>query len=227
MYLVDCFIPVLAYVTETMDAVNNGADLGYDHFRNQVTGLIHQHRRDYEEGGYSDRDYQQGLFAVAAFVDEKVLSSEWESRGQWSRDLLQRTYFNTTQGGVEFFERLDALNPFNPVDRDVREVYFYCLTLGFCGRYYQPGDQAHLAEIVRANTEILCSDVPQAVLFSHAETELLPDGAGPVSRESQHWSDVLRTAPVLIGVPVVAVLALFMAYRVGIVDALNQLLGSL
>ena len=59
-----------------------------------------------------------------------ILTSSWPNRNQWQHLML--TYHQTLNAGEEFFEHLEHL----PSDaREVREVYYHCLKLGFLGQY--------------------------------------------------------------------------------------------
>lgn len=74
-------------------------------------------------------------FALAAFIDEVVLSAEWPGRDQWAEDPLQLHYFGTYLAGEDFFERLDALRSQPQTRADALRVYHQCLLLGFKGKY--------------------------------------------------------------------------------------------
>lgn len=220
MNLVDCYIPAMTFAIETLETTASGSDLDYASFRQRVLQLLRDNAARKDDAGYREENYQNGLFAVAAFIDEKVMNSQWSQKPLWGAEMLQRHFFNTTRGGVEFFVRLDALNPYNPVDRDVREVYFYCLALGFAGQYYRPGDKAHLAEMIAANADILCANVTTDRLLditpSERELAALP----------QPRSTFPRT-PFYIGVPLLLVVGLFMFFRQGILAAVNELLMAI
>jgi len=217
MYLVDSFIPAMTYVVETIEKIGEDGELEYNRFRQRVIGLLTDNAIRVSEGGYAHADYDNALFAVSAFIDEKVMNSHWNHKDQWGAELLQRHYFNTTKAGVDFFSRLDALNPFSPIDRDIREVYYYCLALGFAGQYYRPGDKAHLAEILKANAEILCASINTDYLLN-AQAEAAATDALPRPRMS------FPRTPFLIGLPVLFLVGLFMFLRHGILSAVNDLL---
>lgn len=220
MYLVDCFIPAIAYVVETLEGVTADSDLDYAGFRQRVLHMVREHASRKEAGGYSEADYNNGLFAVAAFLDERVMNSQWSQKALWGAELLQRHFFNTTRGGVEFFIHLDELNPYNPADRDVRETYFYCLALGFAGQYYRPGDKARLAEMIAANAEILCAGIKTDRLLEDTPRE---QAFAPIPKPRTTFP---RT-PFYLGVPVLLVVGLFMFFRHGILTAVNELLMAI
>jgi type VI secretion system protein ImpK len=75
-------------------------------------------------------------YALAAFVDEIVLNSDWSLKESWSGKPLQLEYFNDFAAGEEFFNKLDGLrHTEDPKRVDVLEVYYLLLSLGFKGKY--------------------------------------------------------------------------------------------
>jgi type VI secretion system protein ImpK len=74
-------------------------------------------------------------FALAAFVDEMVLSESFPLHEKWENNPLQLKYFGEHLAGVKFFDRLDEMMAQAELDADVVEVYYLCLILGFKGQY--------------------------------------------------------------------------------------------
>lgn len=92
----------------------------------------------------SQHHFDLALFGVCAWIDETILCSSWaEGKMIWKNQLLQQEYFKTHRAGEEFYEKLDALTA---NDSEVAEVYYYCLALGFLGRYYHAQDHAILVD---------------------------------------------------------------------------------
>ncbi|CBL44795.1 Hypothetical protein HDN1F_12120 [gamma proteobacterium HdN1] len=234
MYLTDRFIPAIAHVIEALGTTSNSStnsstnssasskpnanveELEYTQFRAQTLQLLEDNAPLFTSTDICEEDYRNALFAVAAFIDEQVMNANWPEKKRWASETLQKRYFDTTRGGVEFFTRLDALNPFNPTDREIREVYYYCLALGFAGQYYQPGDKSRLAELIAANAEILCADIKvDHLLDEHKATPFTP---------LPKHTPVVSLTPFYVGVPVLCVVALFLFFRHGILAAVNELL---
>jgi len=92
---------------------------------------------------YSQTDVDNALFAVCAWIDEVVLNSQWDHKNQWRQKLLQQAFFQTSDAGHEFFKRLNTLTGDK---KHVIEVYYWCLILGFLGKYYKDEDQLNLRE---------------------------------------------------------------------------------
>jgi type VI secretion system protein ImpK len=65
---------------------------------------------------------------------------------------LQRRYYQIADAGELFFDRLNAVGPHQ---RDVREVYYLCLAMGFKGRYIHPGDDYLLDQLKTSNLKLL------------------------------------------------------------------------
>jgi type VI secretion system protein ImpK len=95
-------------------------------------------------------DLELARFALVAWADEALINSAWPGRESWRSQPLQLEVFRTNRAGNEFFTRLGTLRP---EQRDVREVYFLCLALGFQGQY--AGQEAERHEVVRQQYEAL------------------------------------------------------------------------
>lgn len=131
MNLGGCFMDLIAY---TSYSLGDGVvpSVSYDKFRSEIVRLVEQGRTFFNQYGFDEADYLDAQFAVLVWVDECVLNSSWVGKTTWRKDPLQKTYYKTTGGGVEFFERLEGLS----LERKaVREIYYMCLALGFSGRF--------------------------------------------------------------------------------------------
>jgi len=78
-------------------------------------------------------DVQQAKYAIAAFIDEMILTSSWPLKDNWADKPLQLAYFNDFAAGEEFYNRIDTLR--GSKKNAVLEVYYLCLALGFRGKY--------------------------------------------------------------------------------------------
>lgn len=216
MYLIDYFVPVLAFTVETLDNPTQADSYDYEGLRNAITELLEQQPHD-SESPIPNALYQDAKFAVVTFIDEKVLNSSWSQRHQWAGNLLQKSLFETTNGGVKFFDKLDRLNPYHPIERDVIEVYFYCLCLGFSGCYYNVSDKAKLSAIVEHIGHALVDDAEEKVLFPEAYVQ---------AKESEYQAPQRKVnlTPMYFGVPVVLLLALFVYFQIDIRDLAQQFL---
>lgn len=168
MRLSDTFMEVMSYTTHLLREFDAGEPQDYENVRQRYDILYQRALKLGEEEGCLDKDWQEAWFAVCTWADEMLLCSDWSEKDKWESKQLQRVYFQTMNGGEEFFIRLSALSP---EKGQVREVYLYCLAMGFKGRFFSPEDENKLLEIRQANL-FLIHDPSE--LNDHSEI-LFPD----------------------------------------------------
>ena len=151
MRLIDCFMPLIVYVIHTVRHVRERQP-DFETVKNNIDQLLLQTSKFKERAHFSDQEYNFAHLSVCIWIDEALLNSAWEQKRLWQRELLQRRFFNITDGGQEFFQQLDKIGH---EDRDVREVAYYCLTLGLAGRYVEKGDGAILDHLKTSNLKRL------------------------------------------------------------------------
>lgn len=74
-------------------------------------------------------------FGLAAFVDETVLTADFPLRIEWEKNPLQLKFFGEQLAGNKFFDKLDSMLSQIEVTQDAVEIYYYCMLLGFKGKY--------------------------------------------------------------------------------------------
>ncbi len=151
MRMSDCFMEIIAY-TAFVARPDGAGQPPFEQVKATMQRLIAQSESGLDKNQFSHEDYQSARFAVFAWVDETFMASQWEGRRQWQREQLQRQYYQTADAGELFFERLNTLGPHQ---RDVREVYYLCLSLGFTGQYCNPGDDFMLEQLRISNLKLL------------------------------------------------------------------------
>ncbi len=134
----------------------------------QLNHLIATAEKNALTAGYSIREFHAGLFPVVAWADEQISRlTRWESNLIWQRYLLQKQYFKTTVAGIEFFQRLEALET---EEEGVRELYLLCLCMGFLGRYSTDPQAIELSNL-RATQYYLLNN--SGFLFNANDSPLL------------------------------------------------------
>lgn len=219
MRLVDCFTGSLGYTLQVVNNAEQDNSSSYDSVRTHLISQLDSLLGYALDGGYTKEQYNNALFAVVAFIDEKLIGSQWQHGREWSKNLLQRYYFDTSQGGVLFFDKLDGLNPFNPAERDIREVYFYCLTLGFAGKFYDTGHQSQLNAIKLDNYNLLAESVADdETLFPSAFAKKKVEGKVNVRKDF---------APLIYGGPILAVAFAYFFFKKELISLANFLVISI
>jgi len=218
--LVDRFLPAAAFAA-LLSREPQMREVSFQTARADMDGLIEQALEGARS--YKAEDLQNALFAVCAFADEAVLSSEWPGRGEWLKRSLQRERFSTVNAGEEFYVRLAALcerartggkgetglfgDESGPALREVLEIYAACLTLGFTGRYYGETGRDKLAAITRESLDGLMVQAPVLGerMFPEAYAQRQP--TRPPSRLGR-----MGALLILLGVPALTALYLHAAY---------------
>ena len=87
-------------------------------------------------------------YCLCTVLDETAALTTWGGNGVWSSHSLLVTFHNETWGGEKFFQLLARLTRNPTLHIDLIELFYYCLALGFEGRYrvLERGN-AQLAEI--------------------------------------------------------------------------------
>lgn len=210
MRLTDCFMELIAYVAYFLRSVD-AKQPPYETVKGEIDRLISESYRHCETGGFPPEDYDMARFAVFAWIDEAILNSGWQGKGRWQGELLQRVHYQTTDAGERFYERLNTVSL---QQRDVREVYYLCLAMGFTGRHCHPGDEFLLGQLKSSNLKLLTGastaspSLDRTVLFPEAYTV-------PGKKELPREKEKKLSAFTLLGVgfPVAVFVFLFIIYR--------------
>jgi len=204
MSLVDCFAELFAY---TGYLLKGETPVGYEAAEKNYSSLITRAEECARSSGYSEDRWREAFFPVCAWIDESILCSDWPDRSKWEHAQLQRRYFQTTSAGVEVFAKLARLGE---EEREVREVYAYCLAMGLRGTYYQAPD-SEFQEIASQNLRSLSEEpgFPQ---------ELFPDAyEGAIAGRKQKrkkWRGPSLFSAIVFFLPIVFFFGLFTSYDV-------------
>lgn len=103
--------------------------------RPKVAAMLEDFEKRAEKYRFNHKIVQVSKFALAAFVDETVLTNNFPLRDQWEKYALQLEYFGEQLAGNKFFEKLEAMLKQIDATKDAVEIYYFCMLLGFKGRY--------------------------------------------------------------------------------------------
>lgn len=142
--LADIFAPCFTLILQ-LRATNEFGNP--DVLRQRIKDLLDQGEREARRLSVPSEDIKRAKFALVAFVDETILSSNWSQKEYWVARPLQLELYDQYDAGEVFFERLEEMLPQPTVYAEVLEVYYLCMTLGFKGRY-QLHDQERLRILI-------------------------------------------------------------------------------
>ena len=95
--------------------------------------------------GMAQDSIGEAKYAIVALMDETVLSVPGACRDYWISRPMQLDYFGDNIAGQEFYEKLQKLLLQPENKKDVLEVYYLCLALGFEGKYKIANPEERLA----------------------------------------------------------------------------------
>lgn len=218
MRIVDCFTDVILYARKLSRGDIHVESV--DEARDTLQTLFDRSVMLAKESDLSDVIYADAKFPVVAFVDELFLCSDWVFKKDWQLEPLQRLYFNTTNAGSEFYDRLSVLNKFGP-DRDVREVYALCMGLGFRGKFFRGEDRQKYEELKAFNLSLLLPDESNQNIDSASLFPFAYRGHG--GEDGNAFKPRLNIYPLLIGVPLTVIVLLSLFFHFDIASMLNQI----
>ncbi len=210
MRLIDCFIELVGYVSyfSKNAAVKQPP---FDQVRADIEKLITASQNIISPGTIPPEDFDIARFAVFSWIDEMIMNSLWTDKNLWQGELLQRIYYQTTDAGEIFF---DKLNNLTPQQVQVREIFYLCLAMGFTGRYCTEGDEFLLDQLLTSNLKLITGssyDIP-----SLADNKIFPDSYSLDSNQHMSQKTGSRFSIGLlagISMPVMLYGALFFIYQ--------------
>lgn len=210
MHLSDCFIDTMAYVSYLLKTIE-AKQPPYEEVKTRILRLLSESESFVTRGLFSKDDYVQAHFAICAWVDEAILNSAWNQKSFWLKDQLQRIHYSTTDAGEEFFDRLETIGLHQ---REVREVFYLCLVLGFTGRYCHKHDEYQLEQIKTSNLKLLLGS--SVGLPSLERTDLFPEAypnSTPETAKSRFRVGSRLVATICLAGPIVLFFILYIIYR--------------
>ncbi len=157
--LLECFSPAFSYGLSLENILRDKAPptLSCDEAQKMVKDRLNQAESAAMRCGISHQDIKDAKFAFIAWIDELMAK-----RAGWHNgDTLQVELFNTHNAGDEFFLFLD--DPGNQRKKEVLEIYFLALCLGFIGKYFVNPNSVELTNY----REILVGKLPQSPANIH------------------------------------------------------------
>ena len=103
--------------------------------RQQLIDQLRRFELSCQQSGLSYEVIVGARYCLCTALDEAAALTPWGSRGVWTSNGLLVTFHNETWGGEKFFQLLAKLSQ-NPRQHILLlELIYFCLLLGFEGRY--------------------------------------------------------------------------------------------
>lgn len=189
--------------------------------KERIFSLLSKIEREAKEAGIDSEDIQWAIFALVAFIDETIISSEWGGKEGWLAKPLQLEFFNRYDAGEEFFNRLEQLRQRPHYKAPLLEIYYLCLALGFKGKYsFQSRDTLQNIKEDTYSDVLHTKGRSAQVLSPHGQRK--EEIANVVAKEIPLW--VIVTSAVAVGFFFYLILTLLLT---GFADSVGRLIRSI
>lgn len=200
--------PLLNLVFQIRTLVHNAEP---DRLRAHLVDEVRRFEATAKGLGVSNEHVVAARYCLCTVLDETAAQTPWGGNGAWSRNSLLVTFHNETWGGEKFFQLLAKLAQAPAQHVDLLELMYYCICLGFEGRYrIISNGQVQLETLRRRLLEIISSQRGQA------PSALSPRWEGVPAERPRAWRMI----------PVWASATLALSLLVALYIALSILLGE-
>lgn len=191
---------------------------------NDLRPTIVAHLQEFEERAlrhrFSEKIVQVAKFALAAFVDEVILTNNFPLREEWEKYPLQLEFFGEQLAGNKFYDKLESMLRQIEVTADAVEVYYVCMLLGFKGRYAVYEQEKLLATMQRAADALVkAGKIKNIELSPHWLVKDQP--TPPEKKKMPTWAKVSAFAG--LGFAVLLYLVMFLLSSKFLEDAMSPL----
>lgn len=123
-------------------------------------------------------DLQQAKYALCAQIDEIVMSSGWPWRDNFAPLCVE--YYGDAAAGENFFQRLETFRHSTETRRrDLLEVFYICLALGFQGRYSDTRGLEQRKALLDGISRELCGESARPLSVQVTSPDPLPGPRTP------------------------------------------------
>jgi type VI secretion system protein ImpK len=188
--------------------------------RPKIAAMFEEFEKRAERYKFSHKIIQVSKFGLAAFVDETVLTANFPLKHEWEKNPLQLEYFGEQLAGNKFFEKLESMMGQIEQTADAVEVYYFCMLLGFKGRYAVYEQEKLLATMqTTANALVKAGRIKSVELSPHWLANDQPKP--PEKRGMPTWAKLGAIGG--LGLAVIVYLILFMLSWKFVQDTVQRL----
>ena len=168
----ELLFPLFAYGLsfEQANAPEQAQD-SYEQVRGEISALLEWLQAAAQGQGMGASDAKNAGFAAVAWLDETIRKHPtWAHRNQWQNTPLLIEDYQPQQAGETFFEHLERLSS---AQKELRDIYYLCLALGFAGRYSPD------IEAIRKLVPVSPPEPPEPILLPGEHGQALDNSALP------------------------------------------------
>ena len=194
--LVRAAVPLLVLAVELRQTLEHPDPEG---LRRDVIGEIGAFEGRAARAGLPAQQVVPARYVLCAFIDESVLATPWGTQSTWSSQGMLVTFHKETWGGEKFFTLLEQLLTAPAQNRDLLELMYLILALGFEGRYHTQANGASALEALRRELHLTLrssGEAPPKALSPHWRGVEQPDRR--LGRATLLWALGAGTAALLV-----------------------------
>lgn len=152
--------PILAVANPILNMIYQVRTLVHNPDPSQLRNYLIEEIKKFEVRAKADAISPEHIsaarYCLCTVIDETAAQTPWGGNGVWPRYSLLVTFHNETWGGEKFFQILAKVTQAPVLHRDLIELMFFCISLGFEGRYkVVPNGHSQLELLRRRLAEIL------------------------------------------------------------------------
>jgi len=157
-----------------------------EHLLQQANSLMNELKSSKASDELPVVSSDDGQFAIAAIIDEIAMSLP-DLRPLWSQYSLQATRWQTTNAGVEFYQRLERVKE-GP--KSVLATYYVVLGLGFLGRFGLPGQVQYGATQTRIDVARILGVDSDRDWHAGALRPVREETVRPIDHQNPWWKSL-------------------------------------
>ena len=139
--------------------------------RNQLAQSVREFAAQAATAGIAPERVMAARYVVCTMLDEAAAQTPWGGSGAWAQNSLLTMFHNEAWGGEKVFQLMARLAENTADNRDLLELIYAALALGFQGRY-------RALENGVAQLEAVCDKLAQIVRQQRGD---------PPAALAQHW----------------------------------------
>ena len=129
--------------------------------RTSAADAVNQFDADARRAGIGNESVLAARYVLCTALDEAVANTPWGAQGGWNKQSLLVQFHNEAWGGEKVFQLLAKLAQDVPRHRDLLELVYCVLALGFEGRYrVLDNGRAQLDNVRQRLGDLIAKDRP-------------------------------------------------------------------
>jgi len=130
--LAGCALPLLSLINQLRNSASHADVPG---LRNAIINEIKTFDTKARQSGCPVEQVQTARYALCSLLDEVILNTPWGCNSIWSTQSMLITFHKESWGGEKFFQVLNNIISQPGTYFNLLELFYYCLSLGFEGKY--------------------------------------------------------------------------------------------